>query len=512
MATTQTNDVLTQNFIRAFTQRGGPSPANPVLFAGMDEQYLQIGDISRPDRGGVSAITVNDPRTRGAFARTGITIEAPDMPSATVTFKQKWGGIPWYRLRLDCPLNIYESEGRCNDPSDPINGWSTLQILSQGLSTDKTYQGRTPFDGSDESLTEIGFSWLGDVYTVGPITLGEQAAQEVTTEVVDIAYYGAPRCSDCGPVSDGTRWVYALQQTAGGSSAVVGKVLYSVNGGATWAESAITGLGIGALVTAIDVVGQYLVVLSKTDNAYYVSQIHQMTGVPGTWTKVNAGFVAGKTPNDMFVESANRVYFVADGGYIYVSTDILAGVSVLSAAGSTTANLLRIHGAVGTLLAVGATGTILKSANRGATWASPLGTVAGTLQAVSVVSPLMYYVGTAAGGVFWTDNGGATWQALALPGGTVSAITDIVFASSEVGYIAATRSNVGTIFGSVFGGRNWSEAGTSRFPMAPIYGRANRLAYPDVADIQVATNSLAVAALGGSLTDGAIFLGSSPIL
>lgn len=516
MSTTQSNETLNQNFIRAFTQRGGPSPSNPLLFAGMDEQYLMVGDISRPDRGSISPINVNDPRVRGLFARTGVTIEAPDIPTASITFKQKFGGVPWYKFRLNCPINVYESEGLCNDPSDPINGWATLNILSRGLSSDKTYQGRTPFDGSDESLAEVAFTWLGDVYSVGGIALGETAAVDVTTEVVDIVYGGFQVCSDCGPANDGTRWVYALQQTAGGSSAVNGKVLYSTDGGATWTASTITGLGIGSLVTAIDIVGQYLVVVSKTDNAYFIAQIDRLTGAPGAWSKVSAGFVASKAPNDLFVESPSRVYFVGDGGYIYVSTDILAGVSVLSAAGATTNNLLRIHGADGTLLAVGASNTILKSQNKGQAWSATVASVTGTLSAVAVLSPLVYYVGGANGGagvISYTENGGATWTSLTLPGASLIAVHDIVFATSEVGYIAATRTGpTATIFGTVFGGRGWSEAGTSRFPSAPTYGRPNRVAFPNVPDLQLAAGNLAVAGLAGGLTDGVVYLGSTPVL
>lgn len=512
MAVTQSNETLSQNFIRAFTQRGGPSPSNPILFAGADEQYLMVGDISAPDRGAINPINVNDPRQRGLFKRTGITIEAPDLTTASVTFKQKYGGVPWYKFRLNCPLNIYEMEGLCGDPSDPINGWQTINILSRGLAADKTYQGRTPFDGSDESLAEIGFSWLGGAYSVGPITLGEVAGVEVTTEVVDIVYGGNQQCSDCGPANDGTDWVYALQQTAGGSSAALGKVLYSTDGGATWSSSSITGLGVGVLVTAIDIVGQYLVVVAKTENAYYVAQINQMTGAPGTWTKVTSGFVSTRTPNDLYVDSPNRVYFVADGGYIYLSTDILAGVSVLSAGGATANNLLRIHGGADVLLAVGGSNTVLKSTNRGASWAATVASVTGTLQAVAVVGALTYYVGTAAGGVSYTENGGATWTALTLPGAAPAAIHDIVFATAEIGYVAATRSGpTAVIFGTTFGGRNWVESGTSRFPSAPTYGRPNRIAFPNVPDLGIAAGNMAVAGLGGGLVDGVAYIGVTPV-
>ena len=516
MPVTQTNENLTQNFIRAFTQRGGPAPNNPYRFAGMDEQYLMVGDISRPDRGGINAINVNDPQVRGLFKQTGITIDAPDIPSAEVTFKQKFGGIPWYKFRLNCPINIYESEGLCGDPADPLNGWLTMNVLSRGLSSDKTYAGRTPFDGSDESTAAVQFSWLGDVYSVGGIPIGEVASVEVTTEVIDGVYGGFAQCSDCGPGNDGTQWNYQLQQTAGGSSAVNGVVKYTTNGGRTWADSAITGLAVGSLVTAIDIVGQYLVVVCKTENAYYVSQINQMTGVPGTWTKVSTGFVAAKTPNDIFVESPTRVYFVADGGYIYVSMDILSGVSVLSAAGTTSNNLNRIHGGAGVLLAVGASNTIIKSTNRGVSWAATAAGVTGAHSAVAVKTVLEYWVGTldTSGKVWYTLDGGASWAQQVLPGAALTAIQDILWASAEFGFIAATRTGpTAALFAGLFGGALWGENNTSRLPgNLPTFGRANRLSVPRVPDVQVAANNIAISGLGGGLVDGIILIGQAPIL
>lgn len=510
---TPTNENITQNFIRAFTQRGGPSPANVLRYAGANEQYLMVGDISRPDRGGITAINVNDPYARTLFRRTGVTIDAPDIPNNSITFRQLPNGVPWYRFRLNCPINVYESEGLCNDPSDPLNGWATLNILSQGLSSDKTYAGRTPFDGSDISTAEVAFSWMGDVYTVGGIALGELAATDVTTEVVDIVYGNKVECSDCGPPNDGTQWVYALQQTAGGSSAVLGKVLYSVDAGATWASSAITGLGVGVLVTAIDVVGQYLVVVAKTENAYYVAPINQLTGVPGTWTKVTTGFVSSKTPNDLYVESSQRVYFVGDGGYIYVSTNILAGVSVLSAGNIATTNLNRIHGNGPTVIAVGATNTILRSDDRGAHWRATTTTPTASFSAVAVNSPLLYYVGSTAGGVYYTNDGGETWTTLTMPGTAPAAIQDINFPSAECGIIAATVTGpTAILYQTTFGGVTWGANNTSRLPgTLPVFARANRLAYPRVPDVMIAANNLAVAGWAGNFTDGVIYLGASPV-
>jgi hypothetical protein len=509
----QTNEVLTQNLIRAFTQRGGPGVTNPLRYAGMEEQYLMVGDIANPVRGSINPINVNDPFQRGLFRRIGTTIEAADIPDAAITFKQRISGPPWYAFSLDCPINIYESEGQCGDPSDPKNGWTSMLILSNGIASDRTHAGRTPFDESEVSTTEVQFTWMGGVYPIGGIVLGEQAAVDVTTEVIDIVYYNVSSCGDCGSTNDGTKWLYALQQTAGGSSAVNGKVLYSTDSGVTWTASAITGLGVGVLVTAIAVVGSYLVVVAKSENAYYYSPINTLTGAPGAWTKITTGFVATKTPNDIYVQSPNRTYFVGDGGYVYLATDITAGVSVLTAGSTTTANLLRIHGNGRTLVAVGATNTIIKSINQGQSWAATTTTVTGTLQAVSVQNDYDYMVGTAAGGVSYTENAGETWTALTLPGAALVGIHDIVFASAEVGYIAATRAGpTGIVFRTTFGGQQWSEAPSSALPSAPTYGRPNRLAVPGVPNLGIAAGNLAVAGLGGGLVDGIILIGATPQL
>lgn len=511
----QPNETLNRNMIRAFTQRGGPGPTIPLRFAGDSEQYLMVGDISRPDRGSITAQNVNDPRRRGLFKRTGITVDAPDIPSNTVTFRQYFRGPAWYKFKLDCPVNIYESEGLCGDPADFLNGWITMQILSQGLSTNKTYAGRTPFDESDISTTDVDLIWTGDVYTIGGIVLGETAATEVTTEVVDIVYGGYQNCANCGVPNDGTKWIYALQQTAGGSSAVNAAVLYNTNYGAgAWTSSTITGLGIGSLVSAIDIVGQYLVVLSSTDNAYYISQLNQLTGVPGSWTKISTGFVALKQPNDMFVINPNRVIFVGNGGYIYVSTNITAGVSVLNAGSTTTQNLARVHGSDGVLLAVGASATTIKSTNGGGAWTATAASLSGTMQAAGVRTAYSLWAGNSAGVVSYTDDQGASWTTLAgLPGAAIAGVHDILWPSAECGFILATRTGpTAVVFATFDGGASWCEAGTSRLPAAPTYGRPNRGAFPNSPDIMIATNNLAVAGLGGGLTDGIVLVGAAEVV
>ena len=83
-------------------------------------------------------------------------------------------------------------------------------------------------------------------------------------------------------------------------------MIYTTDGGANWNQATITGIGAAEDPVAVDIVGSRLVVLSPTaatatQGGYFWADIDPDTGVPGTWTKVNAGFVAGAEPRDLFV-------------------------------------------------------------------------------------------------------------------------------------------------------------------------------------------------------------------
>src|SRR6185295_5609675 len=113
------------------------------------------------------------------------------------------------------------------------------------------------------------------------------------------------------------------------------------------------------------------------------------------------------------------------------------------------------------------------------------------------------------GKVWYTETAGAIWTQQVLPGAALAAIQDIVWATNECGWIAATRSGpTATLFQSTYGGQNWGENNTSRLPgTVPVFARANRVAVPTVPDLMIDANNIAIAGLGGSFTDGIILLG-----
>lgn len=496
------DELITQKHKRTFIQWGGPLPGNPAKYAGQDAQYIFLDGVTLPESGGIDPYFVPDPRRAGRYKLVARAITAPDLPTATLLMHEKHGAIPRQLQRIGCPFNVYELSGKCKDLSDFLRGWTDyILVYSYAEVTDKDLGTRTASDSDDRIEDGISVS-LADIYPIGQLGFGAEAATQVDSEVIDIVY-GTDISCNC---TDNTDYIYALAKSPGaGSPGLPSELLYTVNRGASWSSAAIDGIGASELGLAIDIVGGYLVVLGL--DAYYIAEINSKTGVPGTFTKVSSGFVGASSPNDIYVASPREVWFCGDAGYIYKATDITAGVTVIDDGNATTQNLSRIAGKEETIVAVGAAGAVVKSNNRGATWAAvTTAPSAAALGAVAVLGPDLYWVGTATGYLYNTKDGGETWTSKAFSGSGAGAVRDIVFVNDEVGFLAHdTATPAGRLFSTWDGGEDWSNS-SPRILNFPVVDRVNRVAFPD-AHSSIAANNVALACLAGDGFDGTILLG-----
>jgi photosystem II stability/assembly factor-like uncharacterized protein len=363
-------------------------------------------------------------------------------------------------------------------------------------------------------MTAVEFTF-SSIYKIGALNFGSVAAPEVEREVVDVVFGSTIDCGACGPGDDGTKRIYAVTKSSGAASpGTPAEVVYSVDGGLTWSQQNITGLGGTVDPTGIDIAGAYLIVLDTAGNGYWFADLNPLTGVPSNWTNVTTGFVASKQPNDLYVAGTNEVYFAGEGGYIYKSTDIPSGVTAINAGSATTNDLVRIHGLDETIVAVGESGAIVKSANRGATWATTTTTpTSATVRAVLVLDDYRFWIGTSGGKVYYSLNSGETWTEQGLPGGTTNVvIDDIVAATDEVLHIAArTSTPTARLLTSWVGGERWASSAdvTARVKAFPTASRFNRIAVPRDVDPATASNTIVLGGLSGGGTDGALTLGSA---
>lgn len=495
------DEIITQKHKRLFVQWGGAEPDNPTAYYGQDAQYMSVEGVTVPESGGIDPIWVHDPTRIGKYRLIGRTISAPDLANATLLIREKHGSLPRQLLTESCPFNVYEPTGKCKDLSDFLRGWSDyVLIYSSALVTDKDLGARTSWDADDAIEDSLGIT-LAEVYPVGQLGFGEEAATTVFRAVVDIVYGRANSCY----CDDPSQFVYAITGSSSGSPGLPSEVVYTVDGGGSWATAPIAGIGAAEDAIAIDVVGNYLVVIGL--DAIYYAEINIDTGVPGVFTKVSTGFVAAGSPTDLYVASPREVWFCGDLGYIYKSTDITAGVSVISAGDATTENLNRIHGTEETIVAVGDNGAVIKSTNRGVTWTTTTTSpIAATLQALWVLSDKRFWVGSSTGYVYYSLDGGETWVSKAFSGSGAGAVQDIVFATNDVGYIShSTATPAARIFATWDGGYSWTNQ-APRILNMPTYDHAYRVAVP-IYDAGIAANNVAVAGLAGNGTDGIILLG-----
>ncbi len=508
------DEIVTQKHKRNYVQFGGPRPNNVPLYAGQDGQYFVVEGVSEQESGGVDPIRVPDPLRQGKYRLIGRKVTPADLAGSTIKMYERHGSIPRQLRGISCPLNVYEATGACGDLSNFLGGWSDyVLIYSQGNVTDKDLGDRSSFDADDAIEDSLSVVWA-DIYPVGSLGFGEQAATQVDREVVDIHYGGGEQCGDCGPTDDGTQKIYAITASSGaGSPGLPAELIYSIDGGANWSQASITGIGATADPVAIDIVGDKVVILTKeTNGAIYYATLSEL-GVPGTFTKVTTGFVATHAPNDIYVANPREVYICGDLGYVYKTTDITAGVNVLNAGVATASNLLRIHGKDDCIVSSGASGAIIKSINRGVTFATMAVTPSGlSIRALACLDARRCWVGTSDGRVFYTLNGGSSWTELTFTGYGTGQVFDIQFATDEVGFISHSNATpTAALWCTWNGGKDWTNT-TPRLANWPTFNRGTRVAIPRSAEAGIASNTIAIGGLAGGGVDGIILIGAASVV
>lgn len=520
MSKVNPDEIATQQHSRIFRQPGGAGADHPLRYAGVSDQYLSITSVSRAINGGFTRINVPDPYRRKGYKQVGTTVDAPDYSSMTLEVLERHGSIPFSLSDLTCQQTFYIPTGPCKDPSNFTSGWSShVKIISNALASDSIDMGDlTAWDSDEQLMSSIDYS-VATIYAAGKLSFGEKAGPEISREVIDVVYGGGIECGDCGPEDTGAKKIYSLAKSSGGGSpGLPAELVYTVDGGATWLEAAVTGIGANVDPIALDIAGDKLIALVPSEGAYYYATISSTTGYPGSFTKVTSGFIAAGAPNDLYVQDSSNIFICGNGGYIYKLTDVGAPVTVISAATVTSNNLVRITGdKQDTIVAVGGAGTIVKSSNRGATFATTAtAPTVGTLilQAVAVVNGLRYWVGSSQGYLYFTTNGGETWAESSFSGSQSGQIYDILTVTDEILYLShSTTTPTARIFASINGGANWTNQ-SPRIENLPTFNRATRIAAPILGEqaLTIAANNLAVGGLSGGGTDGILLLGIANIV
>ncbi len=483
---------------RVWIIENGVGPANAP-------QYLGLGralGITWP-QGDVSPVRVPSEDAYDQFEIVDEIKGQQGLPSFSIEQRYTRDLSDMLRIvRKGCSFDVHIAMGACRNPSDFNGGFEKKLILEGGRPTSWDTGEMGALDGDQNAVVNETVPVTGrTLYEIKTLLATELAKVEITDEVIAVAICDAKSCGECGIPSSGCDVVFALTKGTSGSPGLPTELLYSKDGGATWASTSITTMGLSEVPDDMACVGTNLVVISNAGDAAHYAPIADILDGAAVWVKVTTGFVAAGSPKAIFSLDGRHTWIVGDGGYVYFTADITAGVSVQTAGSVTIQDLKAIHGIDKlNLVAVGASNAVLLTRNGGVTWSLLVGPAAGiVLQAVWMRAADEWLVGAANGRLYYTREAAdaGSWVEKAFPGSGAGQVRDIQFATPTIGYMAHdSAAPVGRILRTLDGGFSWYVLPESTATM-PDNDRINSLAAcPDDPNVVFGGG------LGGNGTDG----------
>lgn len=412
------------------------------------------------DTGDIDRVEAPNPDRYDDYVEIGTIQGARGRATITITGRYALD-LKSTMLRLanqNCRFDVHINFGQCDDPTNP-NTFNKKLILEDGGTTNWSSTDLGALSSDDRATVDESVDLSArDIYEVIQVSLSSRGGDIVTNEVVDVVRCDSVSCGDCEEQSDGCSKFFAVTLNAGGSASTPADIVYTLDGGATWYAHDIETLS-SEDATGVFCLGSYVGVISDVAESISYALVSEFDGTTDPdFTEVGTGFVSGNGP--LAVDTAgNKAFIVGDNGYIYVTEDVTAGVTVLDAGVLYSDN----YNAVDALseefaVAVGDGGRIVKTEN-GTLWSavepSPVG-VGVNLNTVLVLNKNTWFVGTSAGSLYYTVNGGTTWTAKSFNGSGAGVVRDIKAASESVLYMSHdTATPKGRILRSTNAGYDW---------------------------------------------------------
>lgn len=486
-------DIVSSPFSRVFLIENGANPQNVPSYEGL----WKAGAVSF-GQGDVTPIRIPDQNAYGKFTTVGTIPGEQDLPELPITARYTLQLSEMLRLvNIGCTHDLQVHMGTCQNPQNFNGGWDKVLILETSRISNYSTTDLGALEPGDNAVVNEEVTWQGQlVYEVGKQTATELGGTTVNAEVVAVAICDQAGCGGvCGAASDGCQNVFFIQIAGGVSPGLGASVVYTENGGSTVGSTVIDSLAVGEAPNDAACVGDNLVIVSEDSESLHYADISDILDGTETWTEVTTGFVATKGPLAIWSLSSNETWIVGEGGYVYFTDDPTSGVEVQDAGVATTQDLNDVHAFDSEhVVAVGNSNAVVRTTD-GTTWGSKTGPAVGVaLNCVWMKSVDIWLVGSAAGRLYYTINGGDTWTEIGFSGNGAGQVDDIVFASESVGWMShRTAAPVGRIFRTIDGGRSWvlsPESGTM-----PDNDRINSIA-------ACSPNIAFGGGLGGGASDG----------
>lgn len=250
-----------------------------------------------------------------------------------------------------------------------------------------------------------------------------------------------------------------------------GNVLYTLDGGATWAATAAFPHAVNENLLAVacvqtDVGANRWLVFRAAGAPAAPMEVAYSDDRGATWTIVVIGSTNGEAvagPKGVFALDNDHIWVVTTSGNVWFSSD--AGVSwtqqpSAAAGGNSLRAVSFADENIG--VAVGAADTVIHTSDGGLNWVAATATgLAVALQSVVCFNAYRWLIGSAvvaAGSLVMTFDGGVTYEHKHFTGEGTEGVFDLDFVNPFVGLLVSdTAGPVGSIHYTKDGGYTWEE-------------------------------------------------------
>ena len=417
--------------------------------------------------GDIEKIECPDPDEFGEFNEIGVIQGAEDRETSSLVGRYPINSISDL-LRIAkkrCSFDFHVNFGECENPKN-FNDFQKKLIREDTYATNYSTDDMGALSSDENAVVnETADTSSKTIYEVLPLALTKRADDVIDNPAIDVVICDRPSCAGCSDESNGCEIIFVLADSTAGSPGTAPDIIWSIDGGRTWAEDDINSMLAAETANGLACVGDNLVVVSNDSASIHYKPI--ATIIAGTalgWIENATGIVAGGEPNDIW-SVGNFAFIVGDGGYVYSLVDAASGVTVLSAGDVTTENLQAVKAiSEFVAMAVGENDAVIYTTTK-TSWTAPTfaPVTGGGLISCEMKSAIEWWAGSDNGQLEYTIDAGETaWVEEDLPGAGYDAIGDIHFSTKSVGYLGVTRTISGASRGQILrtysggGGVEWS--------------------------------------------------------
>lgn len=458
------SEFYTRGEVALWVQPDGPN-TKPVYLG-----CHQLDSIAEP-LGDNTLIRCPDPARPNAYRTIGKVKAPPDLVSFSIQFRIQEALD--YLETLACPATVFAHLRKCGR-ADLFTNYERSFVFLNADEVARSLENLAALEANDATVTASA-----DFQADPPIIRAKGVAKiiterQTTTEIRntrDLWFYDSLQCPGCCPkVGPGCERGYLTTSVPIGSASGVGHVLYTVDGGTTWAVTATDPFGAGedvgavvAFYTGPDTVR--VVVARATTDAGNPAEIAYSDDGGATWTNVNVGTTNGEfvlSGVSLWALDRAHIWLVTNLGNVYISADG-AETWTLQYASGWDLHAVHFYDANCGVVAGndGGAGVAAYTINGGNSWTRTTTDPGGgdRIMAVWMTDCCHWWVGDDAGELEYTTDSGDTWTARPLPNqATLIQSGPIVFINPLVGYVTmGDTGGFSRLYRTIDGGYTWEE-------------------------------------------------------